>query len=334
MEKVAKLTNEERNELFRATAAKKGVTEALIEKDFWVCLLLKTIFENEELKKILIFKGGTSLSKCYSLINRFSEDVDLILDWECLGITDEEAWKERSNTQQDKFNIGIDELGKTYIAKSILPQLDKILKEKIGEKVSLVIDENDGNNIIANYPASFADEYLLNYTKLEIGPRASRTPKNSISICSYAGEEYPQLFDKPDFFVNVIKSERTFWEKATILHQIASVAEAKPIPPRYSRHYYDLFQMSFTSVKASALSDTDLLRQVKDFKMKFYRSSSAKYELANPGTLKLLPSDQKWQKLNEDYKNMKEMIFGTVPEFNAIKTALEKLEQEINQLQT
>ena len=79
METVAKLTKEERNELFRATADKKGVTEALIEKDFWVCLLLKTIFENSELKELLIFKGGTSLSKCYNLINRFSEDVDLIL---------------------------------------------------------------------------------------------------------------------------------------------------------------------------------------------------------------------------------------------------------------
>jgi len=254
MEIVAKLTKEERNELFRATADKKGVTEALIEKDFWVCLLLKTIFENSDLKKLLIFKGGTSLSKCYNLINRFSEDVDLILDWKCLNISDDEAWKDRSGTQQDKFNNRIDELGISYISESILPILDKTLKGKIGNKVRLEIDKKEGNIINVNYQSSFSDKYLLDYIKLEIGPRASLMPQNAISICSYAGEEYPDLFDKPDFNVNVIKSERTFWEKATILHQIASVAEDKSIQSRYSRHYYDLFQMIPNAVKANALA--------------------------------------------------------------------------------
>ena len=285
METVAKLTKEERNELFRATADKKGVTEALIEKDFWVCLLLKTIFENSELKELLIFKGGTSLSKCYNLINRFSEDVDLILDWKCLGISDEEAWKNRTATQQDKFNNEIDALGITYISESILSLLDKTLKEKIGNLVSLEIDKKERNIINVNYQSSFSDKYLLDYIKLEIGPRASLMPQNAISICSYAGEEYP-----------------------------------------------DLFQMITSTVKAKALADTDLLKHVTDFKIKFYRSPSAKYDLAKPGTFKLLPSDRKWRLLNDDYNSMKEMIFGTIPEFSEIKSALKKLEQEINEL--
>jgi len=86
------------------------------------------------------------------------------------------------------------------------------------------------------------------------------------------------------------------------------------------------------AVKANALADIDLLKQVTDFKIKFYRSPSAKYNLAKPGTFKLLPSDRKWRLLNDDYNSMKEMIFGTIPEFSEIKSALVKLEQEINKL--
>lgn len=332
MEKIAKLTEKERNELFRATADKKGVTEAFIEKDFWTCLLLKIIFESEELKKTLLFKGGTSLSKCYNLIQRFSEDIDLILDWRILGISDEKAWEERSGTKQDIFNSMIDELARTYIAESIVPCLDKILKEKTKNQVSLEIDKADGHIVIVHYPAAFSNSYLLDYIKLEIGPRASRMPQNKISIRSYAGEEYSKVFDRPDFFVNVIKSERTFWEKATILHQIASVEESKPVSLRYSRHYYDLFQMIHSSVKKNALADLELLQDVTDFKNKFYRSPSARYDLAKPGTFKLLPSDRKYQALSDDYNKMQEMIFGVIPDFTTIKGALKILEQEINSL--
>ncbi len=330
MNKIVRLTEKDRNELFRATAEKKGITEAVIEKDFWACLVLKTIFESDELKDNLLFKGGTSLSKCYNLINRFSEDIDLVLDWRVLGIKDNEAWEERSGTQQDKFNSKIDELARTYIAETIVPDLNKILKEKTENMVHLKIDKTDGHIVTVHYPALFSDKYLLDYVKLEIGPRASRMPQDRISIHSYAGEEYPNVFDNPGFFVNVIKSERTFWEKATIAHQIASVDEGKLVPPRYSRHYYDLYQMINSKVKENALADLDLLKQVTDFKSKFYRSPSARYDLAKPGTFKLLPSGKKCISLSDDYDNMQEMIFGSIPEFSSIKNALDLLEKEIN----
>lgn len=330
MEKIVKLTVKDRNELFRATAKKKGITEAIIEKDFWACLVLKTIFENDGLKENMLFKGGTSLSKCYKLINRFSEDIDLILDWRVLGISDKEAWEERSGTKQNRFNNEIDTLARAYIAESIAPNLDKILKEKTENQVHLEIDKIDGHIVTVHYPSAFSDPYLLDYVKLEIGPRASRIPADRISIHSYAGELYPNIFDKPNFFVNAIKSERTFWEKATILHQIASVAESKPVPPRYSRHYYDLYQMINSNVKKNALADLDLLKQVTDFKSKFYRSPTARYDLAKPGTFKLLPSERKCQSLSDDYDRMQEMIFGIIPDFSSIKNALETLEKEIN----
>lgn len=332
MEKIAKLSGKDRNELFRATAYKKGITEALVEKDFWVCLLLKTIFESDKLKENLIFKGGTSLSKCYNLINRFSEDIDLILDWRILGVSDEKAWEERSGTKQDKFNSEVDALGRKYIANSLLPCLKKILNNKTNKQIRFEIDKVDGHIIRVHYPASFSDSYLLDYVKLEIGPRASRIPQNKILICSYVGEEYPKVFDNPDFIVNAIKSEHIFWEKATILHQIAYVDDSKIIPARYSRHYYDLFQMIHSPVKNIALADFELLKKVTAFKSKFYRNPSARYDLAKPGTFKLLPSDQKCQILNNDYNKMQEIIFGNIPEFSKIKDDLKKLEIEINLL--
>ena len=102
MDRVAALTNQERNELFELTSSKMNLPGAAVEKDFWVCWVLKQLFGSTELSPQRLFKGGTSLSQCYGLIERFSEDIDLILDWEKL--TDEDPYEIRSNTKQDLFN--------------------------------------------------------------------------------------------------------------------------------------------------------------------------------------------------------------------------------------
>lgn len=330
MDKVAQLKDYERSELFRLTAEKMRVTEAIIEKDFWACYVLKAIFESQELSEVLLFKGGTSLSKCYNLIHRFSEDIDLILDWRKLNITDDKAWQERSTTQQNRFNAELDQKGRVYIQKMIFPTLGNLLNKKIGNNLSLEIDESDGHVVRVHYPQSFPDKYMLNFLKLEIGPRASRIPLNEVVIESYTSQVYPAQFTHPSFTVKVIKSERTFWEKATILHQIASNPEDKAIPPRHSRHYYDLFQMMGSSVKDQAMANLQLLEQVRNFKARFYPSTSARYDLAKPGTLRLVPSKMKCKSLEDDYHLMKEMIYGKIPEFNDVLDALKSLESEIN----
>jgi hypothetical protein len=96
---ILNLSEEERRTLFRNTAQKMGVHEAIIEKDFWVCFVLEYLFHQSRFKNHLIFKGGTSLSKCFGLIRRFSEDIDLILDWRILGYEKSEPWAERSKTK-------------------------------------------------------------------------------------------------------------------------------------------------------------------------------------------------------------------------------------------
>ena len=104
MKTVARLSAEDRSDLFRNTANRMQMSDAIVEKDFWVCFTLDYLFHRSPWKDSITFKGGTSLSKAYHLINRFSEDIDLILDWRILGYSLNEPWEERSNTKQDAFN--------------------------------------------------------------------------------------------------------------------------------------------------------------------------------------------------------------------------------------
>ena len=132
--------------------------------------------------------------------------------------------------------------------------------------------------------------------------------------------------------VQVITAERTFWEKATILHQEAHRPEDSPQPSRYSRHYYyyDLAKMTQSPVKERALADTELLTSVVEFKQRFYPRAWAKYDLAQPGTFKLMPEGHVSTSVRSDYRSMENMIFGEVPDFDEMMMVLQKLQEEIN----
>ncbi len=325
MDKVANLSSKERKELFLETARDMNVTPSIIEKDFWVVWTLDKIFTDKKLNKILMFKGGTSLSKVFNLIGRFSEDIDLILDWR--EVTKEDPKEKRSSkNQQVKFNEKVNEDAKRYINDEILPIISKLLSPLC----KCQIDEYDKFNINITYPASFADQYLKPQILLEIGPLASWFPSGNFMISSYASQKFPSLFDKIECRVNAILAKRTFWEKATILHQESNREESKPLPPRYSRHYYDLAIMTISKVKDEAIADIKLLEQVVSFKQKFYPATWAKFEDAKPGTLKLLPKDFRMDALEKDYKSMEYMIFDKKLSFEEIIKILSDLEDEIN----
>jgi len=326
MDIIASLSDKDRIELFRETASKMHTTNAIVEKDFWVVWTLDKIFLDERLNKILMFKGGTSLSKVFCLIERFSEDIDLILNWDLL--TDENPYDERSKSQQNKFNVQLNEKAKLYIKDELLPIVSDILQPHCKCK----IDEEDSLSINIEYPALFSDAALLPQILLEIGPLALWLPSESYEISPFAAQHFPEKFKKPTCRVNAILAKRTFWEKATILHQEANRAENKRIPLRHSRHYYDLAMMAESSVKDEALADLELLTDVVEFKQRFYTSAWAKYEDAKVGTLKLLPPEFRYKELKEDYKSMQNMIFGESIDFDKIIAILQELEDEINAL--
>lgn len=330
MDKVAFLAPNERNELFHESSATLGMSPAIVEKDFWVCWILKNIFTSQKLKHHLVFKGGTSLSKVYKLIERFSEDVDLILDWGLLGYGKEEDpyQDHHSRTQQDRFNKEFNRRAADYIKATLCPQLDELMSRCPGVKV--MVDPKESQAVSISYPAAFSEEYLRPEVRLEIGPLASFVPRGEFIVKPYAAEALPMVFDEPECPVIATKIERTFWEKATLLHQQAH--RAGPMPPRYSRHYYDMYRLATSEFKAHALSDLLLLEDVVRFKVRFYRCPWARYEEARPGTFRLVSKEEHLDALNKDYRQMKVMIFGEAPEFDQILETLARLESEINGL--
>jgi len=330
MDKVALLPANERNELFEESALRRGFIPAIIEKDFWVCWVLKKLFESKELSQHLVFKGGTSLSKVYGVIDRFSEDIDLIIDWGLLGYgkDGDDPWEEKpSASKLDKFSKEFNERAEEYIRDYLFNEVSGLLAEC--PSVSLEIRESDGQIIDITYPSAFKAESLRPAILLEIGPLASWVPSIKGEITPFAAEEFPKVFEEPKCIVTAITAERTFWEKATILHQQAH--RTNDMPKGYSRHYYDLFRLSETSFKNNALANLDLLTDVVRFKERFYRSPWARYDLAKPGSLRLMPTENGNIELQKDFFAMQPMIFRSPPTWTEIITGLAKLEAEINE---
>lgn len=324
MSKLEYLSLKDRAGIFEQAGLKRNVAPAVIEKDFWVCWVLGRLFGSASLKSKILFKGGTSLSKVFGVIQRFSEDIDLILDWN--EVAAEDPCQERSRTGQDKFNKQMVEWSRGYIEQSFLPEVQRL----VGDVCVASIEADAPDVIDVMYPAAFGDVYLRPEIRLEIGTLAQWVPNAVYDVRSYVSEVFPDVVEDATCRVRTIKAERTFWEKATILHQEAFRLEGRPQPERYSRHYYDMAMMARSPIKNAALGDLELLRSVVAFKRKFYPREWAHYELAEPGTLRLIPDERLLKPLHNDYKRMSVMIYGDYPDFDAIMNNLRDLEHEIN----
>lgn len=332
---IAQLSDTEREVLFGNAADRAGIgNPAIVEKDFWVCFALEYLFHKSPWPESFIFKGGTSLSKAYHAIERFSEDIDLIMDWRLLGYGVFEPWEERSKTQQDKFNKMAVANASEFLSKIFAPQMERDVSDMIGRNVTVNMDPTDKEQCTVNffYPHVFNTNYLRQEIRLEIGPLAEWVPSHPVVITSTAAEQFPAAFQQADTVVPTVDIERTFWEKVTILHKTASAYDQKGIPARYARHYYDLYQMSRSDVKNKAFCRKKLLEQDVKFKLKFYYAKNASYETAQIGTIRLVPSEAAINDLSVDYDHMKDMIYGEQPPFKQIMEGIARLEEEINSL--
>lgn len=332
MKNIAKYSDNDKRMLFRNTADKMGVNDAIVEKDFWVCFTLDYLFHRSPLKDTITFKGSTSLSKAFHLISRFSEDIDLILDWRVLGYGKDEPWEKRSNTKQDAFNKEANARAEIFLAETFCPAIKEGLSQELECEANIYIDEKDKQTVIFAYPHLFTNTATLQVIRLEIGALAAWTPAKIAKIEPYAAEYYPDVFKQKSTEILTVAPERTFWEKATILHHEANRPKHLEMPQRYSRHYYDLYRMSMAPVKESAFTQLNLLQRVVDFKMKFYPRAWARYAEAVPGTLKLVPPDNRFLALQADYDTMKDMLYGEIPDFGTVMSAVRELEKEINAL--
>ena len=336
MNQIAQMSARERADVFAETAERKVLAEAIIEKDFWVCWTLKQLFSIEALAGRLLFKGGTSLSKIFHAINRFSEDIDLAVDYVALSFTGEKDPRREGLSNTKRADI-LDEMMaacRDYIGGEFLAVFKKRCEEILGAvgPWSLEVSKKDPNVVEFHYPPASTKglSYIAPQVVLELGTHAEFVPHDNFTIRSLVAEEFPKLISEPDIPVVVLLAKRTFWEKATILHAEYFRPPEKPLPDRYSRHYYDVAMMAKAPIKAEALGDLPLLAQVVKHKETLYPSAWSRYDVAHPGSFHLVPAKERIDALQRDYKNMAPMIFGEPPRFDWIMETLAALEQEIN----
>jgi hypothetical protein len=334
--KVARMTKRDRADLFAETAERRDLSEAVVEKDFWVCWTLKQLFAIDSLRDRLLFKGGTSLSKINHAINRFSEDIDLAVDYVALGFTGDRDPRREGLSKSKRVAILAEMMTacQQYIGSEFLEVLRVRCEEILGngEDWTLAVSEQDRNIVRFQYPSAAPTlDYIKPQVILELGTHAEFVPRDRFTVRAFAAEEFPALFAEPDVAVTSLLAKRTFWEKATILHAEFHRPAAKALPDRYSRHYYDLAMLAQSPVRAEALADLALLDQVVRHKETFYPSGWARYDLARVGSLRLVPPDERRVALERDYRSMSVMIFGEPPTFDSIIETLAALEKQINE---
>lgn len=339
MDKFVLLTDKDKRAYFEVAAADLNVMPQLIEKDFWVCWVLKILFSLPEIGTHLTFKGGTSLSKCYDVIKRFSEDIDISIERPFLSKTHAiEPDKEKSNKENQKRLKELQLVCKTKIDEVIVPSLKQAIAAALSDrgewKLELGQEDPDGQTVLFTFPhamMSNVESYVRSSVKIEFGARADHWPVETLTIFPYVANVSSDLkIDATS--VRVLAAERTFWEKATILHMIYHYQAEKNVPPRMSRHYYDLFAMADLPIYEKALKSISLLKHVSDHKSLFFKANWAHYEEAKPGSLRLVPRDNQVSQLKNDYRQMQQMFFEEPPSFDQILERLRGIEEKINRI--
>ncbi len=332
------LSREDRREACLQTMAATGIRANMVEKDAWVCWVLRELFALPGAADHFIFKGGTSLSKAWKVIHRFSEDVDISLSREWLGFSgarDPEAATSRK--QRAKLLEELSAACAANLGTVVAPALRARIATACGSfSWSLDVSPEDPQTLLFAYPSVFdggdTAGYVRPVVKIECGARSDRWPVAPQSLAPYLAEAFPQAFPDATFTVPVLGIERTFWEKATILHAEAHRPAGKPVPDRFSRHYSDLAALAAHPAGVAALDRTDLRERVAAHKQVFFAAAWANYETAVPGTFKLIPSPERLNALSADYRAMQDMFFRPPSRWPDVVATLSALETRINTL--
>lgn len=335
MFELAAKTNQERQVYFDQASQESGLGVAMVEKDFWVTLILRILFSKAPMHEWFTFKGGTSLSKVYKLIDRFSEDIDLSIDRKHLGFEGFNDPKQAGS--RSKRETALEELNRVCakrIQEVIQPTLKTELDRTLGaqKRWQLRLDSKDSMTLLFEFPTTGKGWRRTSFqpaVRIEFGARAETWPSQIAEVESYLSKALQKGVKDAVAKVTVLKAERTFWEKATILHSIFYGGQ-KRLRPDQSRHYYDLYMLAKSSYGKSAVKQIELLAAVAQHKNLFYHAAWAEYDEAKVGTLRLAPNKELLEKLEDDYEKMGDMFFGSRPTFTEIANGLESLEKQIN----
>lgn len=335
-----KRSPEDQATFIREVAARRDISAVMVEKDFWVSWTLAVLFAHPEFSDQLVFKGGTSLSKVFGVIERFSEDIDLSVSPDFVGIKEEWLEEAESRNKRTERMKQLETACIEKVCERFAPELERIAEESLGKPKNRtgwmefqVDDDTHSPVVLFHYPSNEATgfEYLRRSVKIEFGSLTDQRPAGKHTIRPWVAEEFPKLL--PDFHCDLValELERTFWEKATILHAEYHRDAAKPIRDRFSRHYADTAAMATRSDISQVLSNNELRQHVADWKSRFFPSSWARYDLARPGTFRLVPPESRRAELESDYLAMRPMFLNEPPPLAAVLNTLTDLETRINQ---
>jgi hypothetical protein len=305
----------------------------ILEKDIWLCQALGILFALPE-RKPMAFKGGTSLSKVYQAIERFSEDVDVTVDYRSLA-PDIPDLATLSNSQRKKLSDALKDALVVHVTQELAPALKQTLTRALPRHEITIEVSDDAEKLWLYYPSAVenTDAYLRPSVLIEFGGRNATLPRDTLTITPDVAAHVPGLVF-PDAQVAVLSPMRTFWEKATLIHVECQRPELRLGADRLSRHWYDLARLADHEIGRKALTDIPLLRDVLHIKETFYRSSISRYDLCLSGELRLVPQAGLLQALRRDYRAMQnaQMFYGAAPSFAEIIERLTVLEQEINRV--
>ena len=303
------IENEEKIAIFNAVATEKGMKPFAVEKDWWVSRTLEIIF-SMDIAQHLVFKGGTSLSKAWKLIQRFSEDIDLAIDREYFFKSDKD-WEKKEITALRKeaslFSTGVffDKLKEEFLKKGFNGLVFKVIEAKDSDQDPRIIE--------IYYPNLIAQpsEYVLPRVQIEIGCRSLREPFSVQTFGALVDEVYTDKdFAEPFFQVPTVNPERTFLEKLFLLHEEFHRPQEKMRVDRLSRHLYDVYQLSKAGVSDKAINDKELYETIVAHRYKFARIGGVNYNNHNPKTLNPVPPPELMDDWKKDYaKMLEDMIY-------------------------
>ena len=327
------LNAREQAELLQSLAPIMGRRAEILEKDIWLCLVLDALFRLPG-RKPMAFKGGTSLSKVYRAIERFSEDIDVTVDYRSLLPDVPELQTLRSNSQRNRLSDALKAALATHVLEDLMPALQAQLSSALPDQPVKLEMGADGEQLWVYYPSAVEndDGYLRPSILIEFGGRNSTLPQNAVPIVPDIAEHVPGL-RLPVAEVNVLSAARTFWEKATLIHVECHRPTLRPSAQRLSRHWYDLARLANHDVGRAALKDASLLADVLRIKETFYRSSFSHYDRCLKGGLRLVPDGALLEALRSDYQAMlsAQMFYGDALGFDEIIERLRALEDQIQQ---
>lgn len=354
---ILRSSADEQRALFSASAAELGMRAENVEKDLYVCWVLDFLFNRRPADAArLYFKGGTSLSKAYGLIRRFSEDIDIGIYKTDLQVPLEaEIAALQSVTQQQKVLAEeVDEAARQFISGPLRETLEKEIQE-----TEAAIEQKGHFSLSFGYDAYRKKEaldvlvvgyrsvfdttggYVEAAVRIEGGARPDPVPAEPREIRPYVSSEFGASRTLTVQNVTTVKPERTFWEKVLILHAMTEMTEKRsveadparkvPVLNRYSRHYYDVHQIwRHPEHGSKTASMRELANASRDHKALMFRAPDHRYDLAEPGSYRLVPTTEMMTKLAADYERMSAMIFGTPPDFEEVMASIADLEAFLN----